>query len=106
MELFEDWVVEMVFNPNKPTARAGWDKYEAATKKRIESDITIRGYDTVKVLAESIRLGGNPDSSETIRDGFYKIKDFPLLSGQKTPSVPTQLEETMRLRQRTMSLVL
>ncbi len=81
-ELFEDWVVEMVFNPNKPTARAGWDKYEAATKKRIESDLTIRGYDTVNVLAQAIRLGGNPDSSEAIRDGFYKIKDFPLLSGQ------------------------
>ncbi len=81
-ELYEDWIVEMVFNPNKPTAKKGWDKYEAATKKRIESDLTIRGYDTVYVLAEAIRLGGNPDSSEAIRDGFYKIKDFPLLSGQ------------------------
>ncbi len=81
-ELYEDWIVEMVFNPNKPTAKKGWDKYEAATKKRIESDLTIRGIDTVYILAEAIRLGGNPDSSEAIRDGFYKIKDFPLLCGQ------------------------
>jgi hypothetical protein len=72
----------MVFNPNKPAARKGWDKYEAATKKRIESDLTIRGYDTLYLLAEAIRLSGNPDSPEAIRDGYYRIKDFPLLSGQ------------------------
>jgi branched-chain amino acid transport system substrate-binding protein len=82
VELYEDWIVEMVYNPDKPAAKEGWRKYEAHTGKTIEGDLTIRGYDTLYILAEAIRLGGNPDSPEAIRDGFYKIKDFPMLTGQ------------------------
>jgi branched-chain amino acid transport system substrate-binding protein len=80
-ELYDGWIVTMPYDKTKPSARTVWDKYAAYTGKRLETDLTIRGYDVARILCEAIRLGGNPDNPEAIRDGFYKIKNFPILVG-------------------------
>ena len=35
------------------------------------------------ILFEVLRLSGNPDNPEAVRDAFYKIKDFPMLIGRR-----------------------
>lgn len=80
-ELYEGWIVNMPYDKTKPAAKKGWDKYAEYTGKRLETDLTIRGFDTANILFEAIRLSGNPDNPEAIRDAFYKIKNFPIMTG-------------------------
>ena len=82
VELYEGWTLSTLFDRDKPGVKAFWDKYEAYTKKRVESDLSLRGWDTAQILFEVLRLSGNPDNPEAIRDAFYKIKNFPMLTGQ------------------------
>jgi len=46
--------------------------------------LVTRGYDAARALLEAIRLSGDPDNPEAIRDGFYKIKNLPLAGGNKS----------------------
>ena len=82
-ELFEGWTVMSMYDRDKPGVKAMWDKYEAYTKKRIETDITLRAGDALQILCEAFRLSGNPDNPEAIRDAFYKVKNFPMLTGRR-----------------------
>jgi ABC-type branched-subunit amino acid transport system substrate-binding protein len=83
VELYEGWIAQSVWDREKPSAKAVWDKYEAYTKKRIETDLSLRGYDTAQVLFEILRLSDNIDNPEAIRDAFYKVKNFPMITGRQ-----------------------
>lgn len=81
-DLYEDWQCHSIIDLNKPAVKMVWDKYEAYTKKRIEDDKAPRSWDCARLLLEAIKLGGNPDDPEAIREGFYKIKNFPIATGR------------------------
>lgn len=83
VELFEDFECMMPIDPTKPGCIKAWDKYEEYTGKRLEAVYLVPVWDAFQLLMEAIRLSGNPDDPESIRDGFYKIKDFPLAAGRK-----------------------
>jgi branched-chain amino acid transport system substrate-binding protein len=83
VELYEGWIAQSIWDRDKPSAKAVWDKYEAYTKKRLETDLSLRGYDTAQILFEILRLSGDPDNSEAIRDAFYKLKNFPVIAGRQ-----------------------
>jgi hypothetical protein len=82
-ELFEGWSVFGIYDRDKPSVKPIWDKYEAYTKKRNENDLSLRGWDTAQILFEVLRLSGNPDNPEAIRDAFYKVKNFPMVTGRR-----------------------
>jgi len=81
-ELYEGIHAFSVLDITKPAVKTVWDKYTAATKKTLHDDKAPRAWDSAHVLAEAIRLGGNPDNPEAIRDGFYKIKNLPIVTGR------------------------
>jgi len=82
-ELFEGWTVFSIYDRDKPGVKALWDKYETYTKKRNENDLSLRGWDTAQILFEILRLSDNPDNPEAIRDAFYKVKNFPMVTGRR-----------------------
>jgi len=82
-ELFEDWEIAQQIDLTKPAVKKVWDKYETYTGKRYEDEKIPRTWDAVHLLLEAIKLSGNPDDPEAIREGFYKIKNFPLAVGRK-----------------------
>lgn len=82
IELFEGWESTMQINFSKPAVKIYNDKHEAYTKKHYEGEEGVRTYDGVNLLLEAVRLSGNPDDPEAIRDGFYKIRNFPIVSGR------------------------
>ena len=82
-ELFEGWSVFGIYDRDKPTVKPIWDKYEVYTKKRVENDLPLRGWDTAQILFDILKLSGNPDNPEAIRDAFYKVKDFPMVTGRR-----------------------
>lgn len=81
-ELWEDWEGQSVIDLNKPIVKTIWDNYAKYTKKRHDDDKAPRAWDAARILAEAIRLSGDPDSPEAIREGFYKIKNFPIATGR------------------------
>jgi branched-chain amino acid transport system substrate-binding protein len=82
-ELFEGWETAMLHDISKPLVKEVWDRYEKYTGKRYEDEKVPRTWDVVQLLIEAIKLSGNPDNSEAIRDGYYKIKGFPIAVGSK-----------------------
>jgi branched-chain amino acid transport system substrate-binding protein len=82
-ELFEGWETAQTIDVSKPLVKQAWDKYEAYTGKRVEDEKVPRTWDAIHLLIEAIKLSGNPDDPEAIRDGFYKIKNLPLAVGRK-----------------------
>jgi branched-chain amino acid transport system substrate-binding protein len=83
-ELFEGWETIQLIDTEKPLVKEVWDKYEAYSGKSYRDEKVPRTWDAIQLLIEAIKLSGNPDSSAAIRDGFYKIKDFPIAVGGKT----------------------
>jgi branched-chain amino acid transport system substrate-binding protein len=61
-----------------------WKKYQEYTGKSYEDEKVPRTWDAIQLLIQAIKLSGNPDDSTAIRDGFYKIKNFPVATGSKT----------------------
>jgi branched-chain amino acid transport system substrate-binding protein len=82
-ELFEGWETAQQIDVTKPLVKEIWDKYEAYTGKRYEDEKGPRTWDAVHLLLEAIKLSGNPDDPEAIRDAFYKIKNFPIAVASK-----------------------
>jgi len=82
-ELFEDWEVAQQIDLTKPLVRQIWDKYQAYTGKRYEDEKGPRTWDATNLLLEAIKASGNPDDSEAIREGFYKIKNYYAAVGPK-----------------------
>jgi branched-chain amino acid transport system substrate-binding protein len=80
---FEGWETSMTIDVTKPLVKEVWDKAAAFSGKRWEDDMITRTWDGIRLLIEAIRLSGNPDSPEAVRDGFYKIKNLPIVSGRK-----------------------
>jgi branched-chain amino acid transport system substrate-binding protein len=83
-ELFEGFNTAMLHDDTKPLVKEVWDRYEKYTGKRYEDEKAPRTWDAVHLMIEAIKLSGNPDNPEAIRDGYYKIKDFPVALGSKT----------------------
>ena len=83
-ELFENWETIQLIDTAKPLVTKVWDKYERHTGKSYKDEKVPRTWDAIQLLIEAIKLSGNPDSSTAIRDGYYKIKDFPVAIGTKT----------------------
>ena len=81
--LIEGWETMQLIDVTKPLCREIWDKYEAYTGKRFEGEQPPRNWDAIQLLLEAVRLGGNPDDPAAIRNGFYKIKNFPIAIGRK-----------------------
>ena len=75
-ELFEGWRCVMSYDPTKPSVIDVWKKYESFTGTRLEAEEVISHWDAIQLLFEAIRLSGNPDDPEAIRDGYYKIKNY------------------------------
>lgn len=82
-ELFEGWETKSLVDRTKPYLWEVWDKYEAYTGERYDDEKVARAWDSAMLLFEAIRLSGDPDDPEAIRDGIYKIKDFPIALGHK-----------------------
>jgi branched-chain amino acid transport system substrate-binding protein len=82
VELFEGWETVQLMDINKPIVKKVWDEYEAYTGKRYEDEKVPRTWDAIGLLIEGIKLSGNPDDPEAIRDALYKIKDFPIAIGR------------------------
>jgi hypothetical protein len=77
----------MQIDPSKPVVRKLWDKSRtyAASKNvtLVEDEKGPRAYDAINLLAEALRLSGNPEDSTAIRDAFYKIKNYERALGKK-----------------------
>lgn len=80
-ELLEGWETVASIDFNKPAVKTIWDKYAAFTGKHRDDEKAPRTWDGAQLLFEAIRLGGNPDDPTAIRDGLYKIKNFPIVGG-------------------------
>lgn len=80
-ELFEGWECAQPIDSDKALVKEIWDKYEKYTGKRYEDEKGPRMHDAIKLLLEAIKISGNPDDPEAIREGFYKIKDYPIALG-------------------------
>jgi len=83
VELFEGWEYWDLMDDTKPLTNEVWDRYEAYTGKSYRTSLTARGYDAAVLLVEALKLSGNPDDPEAIRDAYYKIKDLPIATGGK-----------------------
>jgi len=83
-ELFEG-TFEGTLNadPSKPLCKKVWDKYEKYTGKRSDTDDVALVWDGINFLLEAIKISGNPEDPEAVRDAFYRIQNFPLASGGK-----------------------
>jgi branched-chain amino acid transport system substrate-binding protein len=104
-ELFEGWESGQQIDFNKPAVRVVWDKYEAYTKKRYEDEKGFRMWDGARMLFEAIRLSNNPDNPEAIRDGFYKIKNFPIASGRPEATGSFELGRNYLLAEGDLAIV-
>jgi branched-chain amino acid transport system substrate-binding protein len=82
-ELFEGWETTMLVDSSDPDVIKLWDDYEKFTGKRYEDDAVPRMHDAISLLIEAVRLSDDPDNPKAIREGFYKIKDFPLMCGRQ-----------------------
>jgi len=80
-DLLEGWESVAQIDFTRPEIKMIWDKYAAYTGRRSDDEKPPRTWDGAHLLFEAIRLGGNPDDPTAIRDGFYKIKNFPIVSG-------------------------
>jgi branched-chain amino acid transport system substrate-binding protein len=81
-QLLEGWECFLTFDKTKPLLQEVWDRYEKFSGKRYADEVPPRTYDAIRLLFEAIRLSGDPDNPEAIRDGFYKIKNFPIATGR------------------------
>ncbi len=104
-ELWEDWQGMSVIDINKPAVKIVWDNYAKYAKKRHDDDKAPRAWDAARILAEAIRLSGNPDSPEAIRDGFYKIKNFPIATGRKETTASFDIGRNYTLPAKDISFV-
>lgn len=82
VELFEGWETLQIVDVGKPMVKQIWNKYEQYTGKREETEIPCRAWDFWQLLMQAIKLSGNPDDPLAIREGVYKIKDFPIVVGR------------------------
>jgi len=82
VELFEGWDVVLMSDLGKPESKKVFDKYKEYTGKTTGQIAITCVWDAINVLLEAIRLSGNPDDPEAIRDAFYKIK-LPMAGGRK-----------------------
>lgn len=81
-ELYEDWEVVLMSDIGKPACLKVWDKLEEVKGERLE-DVSMTGYwDEIHILMEAIKLSGNPDDPEAIRDALYKVK-VPMSIGRE-----------------------
>jgi branched-chain amino acid transport system substrate-binding protein len=80
-ELLEGWETVAQIDFDRPEVKMVWDKYMAFTGKRADDEKPPRTWDGAHLLFEAIRLSGNPDDPTAIRDAFYRIKNFPIVSG-------------------------
>jgi branched-chain amino acid transport system substrate-binding protein len=81
-ELFEGWETTQIIDDSKPLVKKIWNQYEALSGKRWDDDQTPRAWDGMSLLLEAVKLSGKPDDPAAIRDGFYKIKGFPIACGR------------------------
>jgi len=81
---FEGWSVLQEVDPTKPEVINVWKKIKDHTGKApIENEEGPRAWDSMALLIEAIKAGGNPEDSVAIRDGFYKIKDYKWVFGRQ-----------------------
>jgi branched-chain amino acid transport system substrate-binding protein len=104
-ELYEGWQAYTVTDLSKPELKTIWDKYAAYTGKRLQDDSAPRAWDAAHVLAEAIKLSGNPDSPEAIRDGFYKIKNLPIVTGHQGSTASFEIGRDYMIRAKDFSWV-
>jgi branched-chain amino acid transport system substrate-binding protein len=104
-ELWEDWQGQSVIDLNKPIVKTIWDNYAKYTGKRHDDDKAPRAWDAARILVEAIRLSGNPDSPEAIRDGFYKIKNFAIATGRKDTTASFEIGRNFTLAAKDISFV-
>lgn len=104
-ELWEDWQGMSVIDISKPIIKTIWDDYANYTKKRHDDDKAPRAWDAARILAEAIRLSGNPDSPEAIRDAFYKIKNFSIAIGRKDTMASFEIGRNYILAAKDISFV-
>jgi ABC-type branched-subunit amino acid transport system substrate-binding protein len=80
---FEGWQAKSEIDRTKPYLIEVFDRVAAFTGKRYENEMVARAWDVAQIMVEAIRLSGNPDDPEAIRDGIYKIKNFTIAMGKK-----------------------
>ena len=90
----------------KPAVKQLWDKYEKYTGKRYEDETVLRTCDAINLLLEAIRLSGDPDGPEAIREGFYKINNFPIALGRKQTMGSFEIGRNQRYLQKTFRFTL
>lgn len=81
--LIEGWETLLLTDYTKPEVTKVFDVVEKWTGTRYKRENVLRSWDAMYLTAEAIKLSGNPDNPEAIRDGYYKIKDFPMVLGRR-----------------------
>lgn len=71
------------FNPASEAMNAFKEKYFSRTNKNIDAWAAL-AYDNVKITAEAMKNCANPADATCVKDEFYKIKDFPGITGKIT----------------------